>query len=295
VSLEDMLAGWTGPSSDTEQEKQDRTERMVREAIQGHAGLRDCSLSAYAKGSYANDTNVRADSDVDVAVQCHDVFYWEEESPGVHGSITPYEGIWTPAKLRTEIGLALRAKFGNQVDESGATAFRVHSGTARVDADVVPCFDYRYYFTSGGFREGTRIFTKSGVGFENFPVQQLTKGNTKNSRTKTYYKKAVRILKRVENAMLDKGRHPAVPSFFIECLGYNCPDGMIIESTWTETVRRMLIHIWNGLEGGEPSDASSRWLEVSECKYLFLSRQKWTRNDGRAFAKAAWNYLGYAS
>ena len=30
---EDQLAGWTGPSSATEQDKQDRTERMTREAI----------------------------------------------------------------------------------------------------------------------------------------------------------------------------------------------------------------------------------------------------------------------
>ena len=34
MSLEDTLSGWTGPSSDTEQEKQERTVRMIREAIE---------------------------------------------------------------------------------------------------------------------------------------------------------------------------------------------------------------------------------------------------------------------
>lgn len=85
MSLEGTLAGWTGPSSDTEQDKQARTERMVREAIDAHEAFRGYSFSVYAKGSYPNNTNVRADSDVDVAVQCHEAIYWENEAPGAHG------------------------------------------------------------------------------------------------------------------------------------------------------------------------------------------------------------------
>jgi hypothetical protein len=125
MNLEDTLAGWTGPSSATEQEQQNRTERMVKEAIQSHEPFKECHLSVYAKGSYANNTNVRADSDVDIAVQCHDVEYWEEATQGAHPPGTPYTGIWTPAKLRTELGAALRAKFPGQIDGSGSTAFRV--------------------------------------------------------------------------------------------------------------------------------------------------------------------------
>src|ERR1700730_6026899 len=145
MSLEDILSGWTGPSSATEQDKQERTERMVREAVTNHTPFDSCRLSVYAKGSYANNTNVKADSDVDIAVQCHDVEYWEQEAEGAHTSVTPYTGIWTPTKRRTELGAALRAKFPGQVDDSGSTAFQVNSSTSRVDADVVPCFDYRYY------------------------------------------------------------------------------------------------------------------------------------------------------
>lgn len=83
MSVEDTLAGWTGPSSATEQDKQDRTERMVKEAIASHESFEDCSLKVYAKGSYAN-TNVKADSDVDIAVECTECVYWEEQSPGAH-------------------------------------------------------------------------------------------------------------------------------------------------------------------------------------------------------------------
>ena len=100
MSLEEQLAGWTGPSSTTEQDKQERTERMVRQAIDAWPTLSAANLSIYAKGSYPNNTNVRTDSDVDIAVQCHDVVYWGEETPGVHTSSGAYTGPWTPAALR---------------------------------------------------------------------------------------------------------------------------------------------------------------------------------------------------
>ncbi len=68
--VEETLGGWTGPSSPTEQDQQERTERMIREAVNQHRAFANCRVNVYAKGSYANNTNVHADSDVDIAVQC---------------------------------------------------------------------------------------------------------------------------------------------------------------------------------------------------------------------------------
>lgn len=292
---EQQLAGWTGPSSDSEQEKQDRTDRMITEAVEAHSAFDDCSLSIYPKGSYANQTNVRADSDVDIVVQCHECEYWDEAEPGSRTNTgTPYEGVWTPAKLRSELVSALKAKFGDQVDASGSTAIAVRSSTARVDADVVPCFDYRYYFKSGGSREGTKVFKRSGGSIDNYPAQHLAKGKAKDQRTNGSFKKAVRVMKRVENLMVEADYHREVPSYFVECLVYNCPDEILRRSTWMSTIRGIIVHIWDELQGEEPSDDDERWLEVNECKYLFHSSQGWSRKDGRDFAKAAWNYLDLA-
>lgn len=295
MSLEDTLAAWTGPSSATEQEKQERTERMVRQAVQDHAGLNGCSLRVYAKGSYANNTNVRADSDVDIAVECTDAEYWDEASPGVRGSISPYTGPWTPAKLRSELAAALTSMFPGQVDTSGSTAITVRSGTARVDADVVPCFSYRYYFSASVSRAGTKIFKSNGGTLVNYPAQQLEVGTAKNVRTNYAYKKGVRLLKRVENAVAQEGKIRALPSYFVECLAFNCPDAVFRQPTWTATARGMLSHIWDGLQGDEPSANESRWVEANDCFFLFHSGQKWSRAHGRDFALAAWNYLGFAS
>lgn len=266
---------------------------MIRDAIRTHAPFANCSLTVYGKGSYPNNTNVRADSDVDIAVQCHDVMYWEESTPGAKATgSSPYQGPWTPAKLRAELKAALTAKFPSQVDSSGSTAFRIHSGSARVDADVVPCFDYRYYMSGGSYRDGARVIKADGAKINNYPEQQLRNGIEKNKRTSLYYKQAVRIMKRLENAMVGVGVHREVPSFFIECLVYNVPDGILLRSSWTDTIKGVISHIFHELDGPEPGDATDRWLEVNECKYLFHSSQEWTRQDARAFAKAGWNYLG---
>ena len=67
MTLEETLTGWTGPSSTTEQDKQDRTERMVREAVTTHTPFQGCNLAVCTKGSYPNNTNVRTDSDVGIS------------------------------------------------------------------------------------------------------------------------------------------------------------------------------------------------------------------------------------
>lgn len=36
MATEEQLTGWTGPSSDTEQDKQDRTDRMITDAVNAH-------------------------------------------------------------------------------------------------------------------------------------------------------------------------------------------------------------------------------------------------------------------
>lgn len=266
---------------------------MIREAIDNHSPFAKCSLYAFAKGSYANNTNVRTDSDVDIAVECTEVEYWEEATAGDRPNGVPYTGEWTPEKLRAELVAALRAKFPGHVDTSGSTAIQINSSTARVDADVVPCFTYRYYMNGGASRVGTKIFTTAGKAIVNYPKQQLENGRLKNVRTGYAYKRAVRILKRLENLMVADNASRELPSYFIECLAYNCPDSVIKAATWTETVRGMLVHVWEALEGDEPSDQGRRWLEPNECFFLFHAAQKWTRADGREFANAGWNYLGF--
>lgn len=291
---ENTLAGWTGPSSPTEQEKQNRTESMIRDAVSSHAAFDDMSYEIYAKGSYANNTNVKADSDVDIVVECQDVMYYRDHEPakGGHPSAPPYEGKWTPERLRTELEKAITAKFPNYVD-NGDTAIHVHSSSSRVDADVVPCFEYRLYFPDGTFRQGTKVFKKSGGDIENYPKLQLAHGRDKNTRTNYAYKKAVRILKRLENKLVDEGATDAIPSYLMECLVFNCSDDCFSLPSWVDVMRACLVEIFNSTLGAEPSKEEDRWLEVNMGKFLFAPGQKWSRVSAHQFASDAWTYMGF--
>jgi hypothetical protein len=201
--------------------------------------------------------------------------------------------MWTPSKFRAEVLLALENKLPGQIDSSGSTAIKVNSSTARVDADVLPCFDYRFYFSTGEYREGSRAFKTDGSAITNYPDQQLTNGISKNQATAMRFKKAVRVLKRIENAMVEDSLIDELPSYFMECLVYNVPNQILIRTTWVEVVRGILGHVYESLEGPEPDEESSRWLEVNGCKFLFHYSQKWSRSDGRKLAQSAWDYLGY--
>lgn len=291
---EERLAGWTGPSSATEQDKQVRTERMIREAIDEHDGFDGyrSHFSVYAKGSYANNTNVKSDSDVDIVVECTDVCYWEEREPakGGHPASSPYTGPWTREKLREEVAAALKKKFPGSVTE-GSTAFEVDASSARVNADVVPSFTYKLYFADGSFRQGTKVFKKDGSAIVNYPKLQLERGKDKNVRTNGLYKKTVRILKRLENELVSKGLTEEVPSYLLECLIYNCDEDYFSRSTWRGTMQGCLAMIFNSTIGEEPTEG--RWLEANGAKFLFHPNQKWTRSQVHKFASDAWDYMEF--
>ena len=78
----------------------ERAERMVREAIDRHEPFDAyrSKIEVYAKGSYANETNVRADSDVDVVVENRDLYYFEyvprDSAPSPDPYRSPYTGRW---------------------------------------------------------------------------------------------------------------------------------------------------------------------------------------------------------
>ena len=124
---ESLLSRWIKPSSVNEQEQQDRAVRMVRQAINAHSAFEGHrgSIDVYTKGSYRNNTNVRADSDVDVVIENTACVYYDHGSgvtPPQPGTITAYGGVWTPASWRAEVAKALRSAFGTTVDTSGKVA-----------------------------------------------------------------------------------------------------------------------------------------------------------------------------
>lgn len=289
---------WWRPVSDTEAEKCERAERMIREAIGASDTLKQHQITVFAQGSYRNETNVRQDSDVDICVCCTDTFITDyTHAPGLTDAILNYhDGTYTQAQFKDDTGAALVAKFGNAGVARGNKAFDVHETTARVDADVVPAFEFRLFYPDGRgghyFEPGTSIRPDVGSHIINFPQQHYDKGCAKNVATGYTFKRVVRIVKRLWNEMAENNVEAAkpIPSYLIECLIWNVPNGFLATDTYYSDVRGSLAYLYNQLT---TAGATDEWLEVSGLKYIFRSGQPWTREQATAFVLAAWHYVGF--
>jgi hypothetical protein len=291
------LASWTGAPSDAEDERHDNARRAIDEAIRGSSAFDDAALSVYAKGSYPNHTNVVRDSDVDVAVEMTSVVYFdfEHEASGMtmqDFGFVPYSGRYVPSRLKDDVERALVARFGAAAVMRGNKAIHVRESSTRLAADVVPCYTKYVYFTRlGDVHKGIEIRPDRGASINNFPAQHLQEGRDKNTTTLRRYKSVVRILKRLENKMVEENVISVIPSFLIESLVWNIANEVFIfRDTWTARVQGVLGTVWQELE---TADSEQSWLEANNAKYLFGSHQSWTRAQARQFAYDAWNYLGY--
>ncbi|WP_433721725.1 nucleotidyltransferase domain-containing protein [Actinoplanes sp. CA-051413] len=295
---EDLLASWVQPSSATEKDQQERAERMVSDAIKAWPALRNTSMRIYAKGSYPNNTNVRADSDVDIVVECHECTYFDYE-PGVTpaGSGSSYTGKWEPELWRQEVGNALRSHFGAQgVDLTGRVALNVKAVEgSRPSADVVPSFHYVRYVDPNRTRkhDGSCVFDTDQTQIVNWPQQQLDNGRAKNTSTDYRYKKYVRALKRCENKLVEIGEIEDLPSYFMECLIWNVEDSTLKSGANLQAgFRATLFELWDGIEKGV---AQESWVEPNELKWLFKGHNKWTTADAKKLVQATWTFLDYGS
>lgn len=72
---EEILKSWTSPLSQTEEQRVENTVLMIKDAVTSYDKLSDCTMEIFAQGSYANNTNVRQNSDVDICVMLTSTFF----------------------------------------------------------------------------------------------------------------------------------------------------------------------------------------------------------------------------
>lgn len=292
-----LLSAWANPSSQSERERQERAERMVKEAIDKHPAFVGTDYSVYTKGSYANNTNVRLDSDVDIAVENRDLFYFDYncDAPNPDPNNSPYRGNWTPDLWRREVIQALVNHFGaSEINTTGRTAIKIaERSNSRPSADVVPCFQYKRFDSPDRSiaHVGTKVYKTDDTTAINYPDQQLRNGREKNIDTGGSYKRLVRVLKGVENELASKGTITEKPSYLMECMGWNVPNAVLTQySGLDDTVQNSLRWLLTELDAGRAKD---EWEEPSRLMWLFRGTNPWTPQDAYDVASGAWSYLGY--
>ncbi|MFH0871922.1 MAG: nucleotidyltransferase [bacterium] len=290
---EPTFASWAQPPGKTEQDKCDNAERAIRKAADSWADLASRSRVVFPQGSYRNRTNVRADSDVDVCIMCTESFFYhipDGTTPADFDFTTPAS--YPYADFKGDVQAALVSYFGAGSVRRGKKAFDIHHNTYRVDADVLPAFEYRYYRKYGSYLKGAAFLPDGGSLTVNWPEQNYANGVQKNDATGRRFKAIVRILKRLGNKMADEGYASAgeAPSFLIECLLWNVPNEGFGHSTYTSDVRWALAHLFNNTSA---DSGCTEWREVNKMKYLFRTGQPWTRQQAHEFISAAWDYVGF--
>lgn len=284
---------WAKPPGKTEQDRCDNAVSAIRNAIKASDKLRARNISAFAHGSYRNNTNVRKDSDVDIGILCTDTFFhdpfpegWTQERLGFSDATYHYD------QYKNEVEEALVNYFGRSAVKRGNKAFDVHETSYHVEADVAAFFEHRRYLSDGTYLEGVELRTdKENRRVINWPEQHYENGVNKNKQTGTRFKSVVRVLKALLNEMTKQGVHAGdVPGFLIECLVWNVPNDQFQHYTYTAEIRAALAFLFNNTMTHEKC---KEWGEVSELKYLFRSSQKWTWQQAHAFTSAAWDYVGF--
>ena len=259
--------------------------------------------TTYVKGSYANNTNVRLNYDVDIAVEYTGYFYsqlcfeLEGHNKSEVGLITSVDS-YSRDDFKRDIGTALRSAFGASAIEAGRIAYRVRKGKTTLPTDVVPSWEYRRYdaVDSSGepvFHVGARVFPSDGGYIDNFPKIQVVNGTAKNLLTKKRYKRMVRCLKKMQTRLKASGKiTEELPSYLVECLVYNVPNNMLGADSYLTDFRRTAGYIWK-----ETNDSGNwyDWTEAHGLRYLFGGNRAWTYSTVHDVALMAWSEVGIAA
>ena len=295
---EDTFASWAQGPGPTERARCDNAETAIRKTVESDSVLSKRDITIFAQGSYKARTNVRQDSDVDICIRCNEAIFPDFPRGKTASDFGCSKSSLDFMDFKRKVEIALINYFGTAAIRRGKKAFDVHANTYRMDADVVPTFEHRRF--TGDFNPDGSHNYLSGVAFNsdddshiiNWPQQTYENGVSRNNNTNRKYKRTIRILKRLRNKMQEDRIPEAnnIASFLIECLVWNASAEAFGYDNFTTIVRHVIADVWNRCRNEVDC---SEWGEVNELKYLFRATQPWTREQGKDFFHAAWNYIGY--
>jgi hypothetical protein len=305
------LKEWAETIHATDEARGSAAQKAITAAVRASEPLAKKGFvpDVFVTGSYRNNTNIRAGSDVDVAVVLRDVVYYDLPADGslTREMLGIRDSDHTFAAFRDDIGAALRAHFDKptitQGDKPtilyGDKAFNVRASGDRLEADVAVFFEHRRY---PGKKIGTEWEHHKGVEMRsrrdparrivNWPEQHHTRGAAKNDATGRRFKRMVRILKHLtadmeQGTLEQRSAAGQVSSFGLECLAFNAPDDCFHQQEGGYLLDLRALLTWLGTSTRPKADAGG-FVEVSGMEKLFRAATGRTQEQAYAFARAAW-------
>jgi hypothetical protein len=192
------------------------------------------SAETFLQGSYGNDTNIWAESDVDVVTCLEHVFQsdlsgmTEREQQLQKAAFE--DATYTHTDFKRDVLKALTAKYGAAVTDGGK-AIAIKADGNRRKSDVIAAIQFRRYYkfnslSDQSYTQGICFWNKAGERIANYPKQHSANLTNKHKATANWFKPMVRVLKNMRTKCVDEGLLAAgtAPSYYIEGLLYNVPD-----------------------------------------------------------------------
>lgn len=228
---EAQLTTWSHQGSITQSSATYETIKKVLEATgTPYAGK---NYKVFLQGSYGNDTNIYAESDVDIVIKLQDCFQHDlKELPddqkaafkAAHSDAT-----YTHVEFKRDVLSVLKAAYERDV-EPGDKAIRIAANGNRRKADVIAAIQYRRYhkflsISNQEYDEGICFYNGASMCIANYPKQHSENCTAKHQATNSWFKPMVRVLKNMRSKLVEDGVIAAgvAPSYYIEGLLYNVP------------------------------------------------------------------------
>ena len=290
-----QLETWSHPGSIIQSAQ---TYAAVKRALEAaSAPYTDRTFTVFLQGSYGNDTNIYAESDVDVVIRYDGAFYYDvSQLPAGQAAIRDQAfgpGDYPYDDFKRHVQTALTTAFGAAAVTAGTKAIKISANSSRRSADVVVAFEHLRYHrfistADDNHVTGISFFDSAGMRIDNFPDQHSENLTAKHQATTNRFKPTIRMFKNMRKKLVDDNVIEAgiAPSYYIEGLLYNVPNDKFV---WDESGR-----IYNILKWLEDTTDRSKFLCANEQYYLFWenSPTSWPKANGEAFINAVtqlWN------
>lgn len=248
-------------------------------------------FKVFLQGSYGNNTNIYAESDVDIVIRLDDCFQsdlselTEQEKSAYKSAFA--DATYTYADFKRDVASVLNDKYGAAVNV-GHKAIAIDASGSRRKADVIVAIQFRRYlkFNSSDdseFVEGICFWNSKGQRIANYPKQHSANLTVKQQDTSRRFKPLARVFKNMRYRMIDEGRIKpgSAPSYFIEGLLYNVPNDKL-----TPTYAGCVANTLNWYR----QEASKENLVCANEQYDLLRDGQqvcWSQADCDAFVEAA--------
>jgi hypothetical protein len=291
---ESQLEIWSHQGSITQSAA---TYNTVKNALEANSvAYHGKSYTVFLQGSYGNDTNIYAESDVDVVIRLDDVYYSDLTNLSSEDR-EKYDDAFVPAtyssdQYKKDVVAALIDRFGSDV-KIGNKAITVAANGNRRKVDVIAAMQFRRYWkfkstNDANYDVGICFFNETGDQIINYPKQHSANLTTNHQKNGKWLKPMVRVLKNLRSKLVLDGVLTAgeAPSYYIEGLLYNVPRG-----TFSTSYSDCFINAMNWIQ----TDADKRALVCANEQYYLLwegTHTSWEITNAEKFIEATiklWN------